>query len=111
MSEPPAIIRQLADVVAQRYRERPAGSYTTELFAAGHGVMAAKLVEEVYELVAHVAEEDPASHHDVVHEAADLVYHLLVALTAVGVEWPEVERELQRRFGVSGLAEKAGRPT
>ena len=43
------------------------------------------------------------------HEAADLFYHTLVLLAARGVRLAEVEAELARRFGVSGLEEKASR--
>ena len=43
------------------------------------------------------------------HETADVIYHLLVMLGHKGVGWDEVEAELARRFGVSGLDEKAAR--
>ena len=46
-----------------------------------------------------------------VHEAADLVFHLLVMLGYRDIEWPAVETELARRFGVSGIEEKASRGT
>ena len=49
-------------------------------------------------------------HGRVVHEAADLLYHLLVMLTHCDVALPDVEAELARRFGMSGLEEKASRP-
>ena len=45
----------------------------------------------------------------VTHEAADLVYHLLVMLAECDVSLGDVERELARRFGTSGLEEKASR--
>jgi phosphoribosyl-ATP pyrophosphohydrolase len=101
------IVTRLAALIEERNSSRPAGSYTTELLQGGHPVLAAKLVEEAYEVVAASAEEDVAA---VQHEAADLVYHLLVLLTAAGVGWSDVERELAERFGVSGLDEKAQRP-
>lgn len=108
MSEPVSILRDLAAVVQQRFDHRPAASYTTELFEGGHAVMAGKVIEEAYELVA-AAGEDPPQGTEIIHEAADLVYHLLVLTTAAGVEWRDVERELQSRFGTSGMTEKARR--
>lgn len=108
MSSVEPIVARLAAVIERRHRERPADSYTTTLFEAGHTVMASKLIEEAYELVAAAGEEYPSA-GDVIHEAADLLYHLLVLLTASGCRWTDVERELERRFGVSGLTEKTSR--
>ncbi len=98
-------------MIAERDRDRPAGSYTVELLAGGHPVLAGKLIEEAYELVSAGAEaaDDPSAVQAVAHEAADVIFHLLVFLQAQGVEWRMVERELTGRFGVSGLAEKAAR--
>jgi phosphoribosyl-ATP pyrophosphohydrolase len=114
MNSAESIIARLSEVVHQRQRERPAGSYTTALFEAGHPTMAAKIIEEAYELIAaagEAAEPHAAEAHaaEVVHEAADLVYHLLVFLAACDCRWSDVERELERRFGVSGLTEKMQR--
>ncbi len=107
-----SIIARLAAVIAERDRQRPAGSYTVELLEGGHPVLASKLIEEAYELVnaGAEAEENPSAAQDVAHEAADVLFHLLVFLQAQGIEWRMVERELTDRFGVSGLTEKAARP-
>lgn len=109
MTDQPSVIARLAEIVEHRFRDRPGGSYTSDLFAAGHDTIAAKIVEEAYELIATAGEEGMPNGADVAHEAADLVYHLLVFITANGVAWSDVERELKSRFGVSGLAEKAQR--
>lgn len=109
MSDAPSVLRQLASVLESRKRLRPPGSYTVELFDAGHATMSAKIVEEAYELIAAVGEADDSPSGDIAHEAADLVYHVLVLLTAVDVSWDDVERELQTRFGISGLEERARR--
>jgi phosphoribosyl-ATP pyrophosphohydrolase len=71
--------------------------------------MSAKIVEEAYELIAAAGEEADGPNGDIAHEAADLVYHVLVLLTAADVPWDDVERELQTRFGISGLEERARR--
>ena len=110
MTESPSLLRQLATVLDSRKRLRPAGSYTVELLDAGHATMSAKIVEEAYELIAAVGEDQDSPSGDIAHEAADLIYHVLVLLTASDVSWDEVERELQTRFGISGLEERARRP-
>ena len=66
----------------------------------------AKVTEEAGELVAAA---DHETDDRVVSEAADLVYHMLVLLACRGVGLSQVEDELARRFGISGLDEKASR--
>lgn len=104
----PSVLSRLMAVIEQRCRDRPAASYTVELLEGGAPVLSAKLIEEAYELVAAAAESegDLPSRMAITHEAADVVFHLLVFLAANEVAWPDVERELQQRFGVSGLVEK-----
>jgi phosphoribosyl-ATP pyrophosphohydrolase len=65
-----------------------------------------KVTEEAGEVVEAAAAEPDAR---VVSEAADLVYHMLVLLACRGVGLSQVEDELARRFGISGLDEKAAR--
>lgn len=108
--EPESVMSRLAAVVEHRHQTRPGGSYTAELFNDGHDVIAAKVVEEAYELIAAAGEPDPVDRQAVTAEAADLIYHVLVLLKSVDVSWKFVERELQQRFGTSGLTEKANRP-
>lgn len=108
--QPESPLMRLAAVVEHRLKERPGGSYTVELFDGGHPVMASKIIEEAYELIEAAGGEEPVDRQAITHEAADLVYHLLVLLTSVGVSWQFVERELLDRFGTSGLTEKAARP-
>ena len=100
------ILDRLAAVIGERNRERPEGSYTGELFRAGHAAIAAKLREESEELIEAAAASDAAH---TAHEAADLLFHTLVLLEFAGVEPASVYAELERRFGTSGLEEKAGR--
>jgi len=110
MTDPESILAKLAAVIDSRRRERPAGSYTVELLDAGLAVIAAKVIEEAYELVHAIGDNDTPDRAAVAHEAADVVYHLLVFLAACECPWSDVERELTQRFGVSGLVEKASRP-
>jgi phosphoribosyl-ATP pyrophosphohydrolase/phosphoribosyl-AMP cyclohydrolase len=81
-------------------------SYTRALLDAGPEKIGAKLREEADELARAVASESEAR---VAGEAADLVYHACVGLLARGVPWRVVLEELSRRFGTSGLDEKAAR--
>lgn len=102
------ILDRLFEVICRRNVERPAGSYTTQLLAAGTDEIAAKLREEAGEL-AEAAEAKSPDRRQVVHETADLMYHLLVLLVAGGLSLDEVRDELARRFGTSGIDEKAAR--
>ncbi len=108
MSEQGAILSRLAAVIEDRKGRRPPGSYTARLLSGGVDEIGAKLREEAGELVeaARLADEEPGP---VIHEAADLVYHLLVMLAFCDVQLADVEAELARRFGISGLDEKASR--
>jgi phosphoribosyl-ATP pyrophosphohydrolase/phosphoribosyl-AMP cyclohydrolase len=81
-------------------------SYTRKLLDEGPPKIAAKVREEGDELARALEGE---SDQRVVSEAADVVYHALVGLIARGIALRDVEAELARRFGVSGLVEKASR--
>ena len=88
----------------------PQNSYTTRLFAGGVSAIGTKVLEEAAEVVdAAQSTDDHDTHAQVVHEAADLIYHLFVLLGHREVTLGEVESELVRRFGISGLEEKASR--
>ncbi len=93
-------------MIASRKGDSPDRSYTSRLLAGGVAAVGEKVREEAEELVrAAAAETDDR----VVSEAADLVYHTLVLLAARDVALARVGDELARRFGTSGLAEKAAR--
>lgn len=81
-------------------------SYTKALLEAGVIKIGAKIEEEASELARALQAE---TEQRVISEAADVMYHVLVGLLARGVALQDVERELARRFGTSGLAEKAAR--
>ena len=100
------ILDQLEQVIAQRRTADPASSYVAKLHARGLPVIARKLGEEGVEAaIALISGSD----EELVGEAADIVFHLLVALNARGLGLAELRRELARREGVSGLDEKAAR--
>ena len=109
MSDPSSIFTRLMQVVESRKHARAENSYTQTLFDGGVDATGAKLCEEAGELVEAARLAGGEGRGAVVHEAADLVYHLFVLLADRGVALADVEGELERRFGTSGLTEKARR--
>ena len=113
------ILHQLYRIIEQRRDQLPPDSYTTKLFQGGITKIVEKFAEESQELIDATKSKNEmalscpagsqAANDQVTHEAADLMYHFLVLLAACGVTFNDVEQELTRRFGVSGLAEKAAR--
>lgn len=111
VSERPAGLAQPAlsalwSTLVARKRADGGKSYTRSLLDGGVEKIGAKVTEEAGELVQALREE---SDERVVSETADLVFHALVGLLARGVSLRDVEVELARRFGTSGLVEKASR--
>jgi phosphoribosyl-ATP pyrophosphohydrolase len=99
---------RLAATIAARQTADPASSWTAQLLARGPEACARKFAEEAVEAVIEAVRGDRAR---LTAEAADVLYHLLVMLFARGITLAEVEAELARREGVSGIADKAGRNT
>ena len=91
---PLAFLGVLEQVIAQRIAERPPGSYTAKLLAEGTRRIAQKVGEEGLELaIAGVAQSDP----EVIGEAADLMYHMLLLLKVKGLSLSQVVSELETR--------------
>ena len=100
------VLDRLYDVVMDRRTADPAVSHSARLLSRGLEKVAQKFGEEAIECLI----EGAAGNHDaVVAESADLLYHLIVLWVANRVRPEEVWRELKRREGVSGIAEKASR--
>lgn len=106
-AEGAAILVRLAQILAaRRDAATPERSYTRSLLEAGMPKILAKIAEEHGELAAEL----PGGTEDqVVHETADLLFHVMVALTARHIPIERVFAELARRFGTSGHVEKASR--
>lgn len=100
-------LTRLAATIAARSGADPETSWTAKLLAKGPEKCAEKFGEEAIEAIIEAVKGD---HDRLVSEAADVLYHLLVMLTSRGVSLAEVEAELTRREGRSGLEEKAARP-
>lgn len=99
-------LARLEQVIAARRAADPATSYVAKLFAAGRPRIARKLGEEAVETVIAALGADRAA---LTGEAADLLFHLLVLLADAGIPLADVLAELERREGLSGIAEKAAR--
>jgi phosphoribosyl-ATP pyrophosphohydrolase/phosphoribosyl-AMP cyclohydrolase len=103
---PAAILDRVSAVAFQRSMSTAEKSYTRSLFDGGWDKIIGKLREEMGELIAELPEgEDRA----VIHETADLLFHLIVALTMRGIGTQKIWAELERRFGTSGHDEKRSR--
>jgi phosphoribosyl-ATP pyrophosphohydrolase len=98
-------------VIEDRKRNPPPKSYTTTLFAGGLPKIGGKILEEAHEMVEAAGEPGPEGRSHLIYETADLLYHMLVLLGHQEIKLEEVEAELARRFGLSGLDEKAARST
>lgn len=100
------LARLEATIAARLAAADPEASHVARLAAKGPLRLAEKLGEEAVEtVIAAVAQDDAA----LVAEAADLLFHLLLVLRARGLGLADIEAELARREGRSGIAEKAGR--
>jgi phosphoribosyl-ATP pyrophosphohydrolase len=99
-------LSRLAATIAERRNADPETSWVAQLNARGVPVIARKLGEEAVETVVAALS---GSREELVGEAADVLFHLLVLLDAKGVSLDEVYAELERRAGTSGIAEKASR--
>lgn len=97
---------RLEATIAQRLTASPEESYVAKLHAKGLKKIAQKLGEEATEAVIAALAGDEA---ELVGEAADVIFHLMVLLGEKGVRLEQVFAELDRREGLSGLAEKASR--
>ncbi len=103
---PDSILARLEAVIAQRRSADPAQSYVAKLHQRGLPVIARKLGEEATEAVVAALSGD---REELVGEAADVLFHLMVLLGAKDIPLADVLAELDRREGVSGIAEKAAR--
>ena len=106
-ADPPALVlARVAEVIAERRRARPEKSYVVSLLDAGLPKINGKIAEESRELIEALPQNDAAH---TAHEAADLIFHTLVGLEAAGVPLDDVFAQLRKRFGISGIDEKASR--
>ena len=99
-------LNELAAVLEERKRADPEGSYVAKLHKGGLDGILKKVAEESFEVAMAAKEGDRGQ---LVYETADLWFHTLVLLSHEGLGPRDVLEELGRRFGTSGLEEKARR--
>lgn len=100
------VFNELAKVIEQRRTADPKSSYVASLCHSGTDKILKKLGEETIETIIAAA---GGQREQVIYETADLWFHSLVLLKFLEIEPDEVMSELERRFGRSGLEEKAAR--
>jgi len=100
------VLNKLAAVLEARKNAAPDTSYVAGLYAKGLDAILKKIGEEATETVLAAKTGDRAK---IVHETADLWFHTLVLLAQQGLKPEDILSELERRFGTSGLDEKAAR--
>jgi phosphoribosyl-ATP pyrophosphohydrolase len=101
------VLDRLHGVVMSRRAADPTVSHSARLLSRGTAKVAQKFGEEAVECLIEAVSGNRAA---LIAESADVLYHLIVMWVDAGVEPQEVWAELQRREGVSGIAEKASRP-
>tara|TARA_X000001036_G_scaffold117359_1_gene110792 strand:- start:15 stop:335 length:321 start_codon:yes stop_codon:yes gene_type:complete len=101
------IIERLSVLLKERKNADPSSSYVANLYAKGNEKIIQKVAEETDELIAEITED--IEKNKVIHEAADLWFHVMVLLTNNEIDPTEVLKELESREGLSGIEEKKGR--
>jgi len=100
------VLQELAQILEQRKLESADKSYVASLYKKGLDGILKKIGEEATETVMAAKDGDKDK---IVYETADLWFHCMVLLAHQGLGPDDVLSELQRRFGLSGLEEKASR--
>lgn len=105
-------LQRLAEVLEQRKQASAESSYVASLHAKGLNKILEKVGEECTEtLLAAKDCQHGGNTQELIYETADLWFHSLVMLSHLGLGPDDVLKELERRFDLSGLAEKAARVT
>jgi len=104
------VLDALQQVLQERKLADPESSYVASLHAKGLNKILEKIGEEATEVILAAKDaKDELTTKDVIAETADLWFHCLVMLSHLGQDHQAVLAELERRFDLSGLVEKAGR--
>ncbi len=101
-------LNRLAEVLESRKTADPQSSYVAKLYSKGMDAILKKVGEEATETILAAKDGDPQK---IIYETADLWFHTLVMLAHAGLHPDDILNELARREGLSGLDEKAARPT
>ena len=100
------VIDTLYHTILEKKNDDPKKSYTAKLLQGKENSMLKKIVEESGEFTFAIKDNDE---EEIIYEAADITYHVLVALASKNISPDRVKQELARRFGMSGIEEKNSR--
>ena len=100
------VIDTLYHTIQEKKNDDPTKSYTAKLLQGKQNSMLKKIVEESGEFTFAIKDNDT---EEIIYEAADITYHVLVALASKNISPDRVKQELARRFGMSGIEEKNSR--
>ena len=104
------VLNALQLVLAERKQAAPESSYVASLHAKGLNKILEKIGEETTEVILAAKDaQNLATTKDVIAETADLWFHCMVMLSHLGEDHTAVLQELERRFDLSGIVEKANR--
>tara|TARA_B100000575_G_C22590528_1_gene370807 strand:- start:30 stop:344 length:315 start_codon:yes stop_codon:yes gene_type:complete len=99
------VIKELEKILEQRKSKSSAESYVSSLYEKGNNHICDKILEETQELI----EATKDNEERIIHETADLFFHVLVLLASHDIKYARILDELVRRFGISGIEEKNNR--
>ena len=102
-------LEKLYNIIEERKNDASENSYVKSLFSGGVTKINEKVLEESLELLEATLDESEEKREKVIHETADLWFHTIVLLSNEGIDIKEVIKELESRFGKSGILEKASR--
>ena len=100
------VIDTLYHTIQEKKNDDPNKSYTAKLLQGNQNSMLKKIVEESGEFTFAIKDDNT---QEIIYEAADITYHVLVALASKNISPDRVKQELARRFGISGIEEKNSR--
>jgi len=100
------VIDTLYHTIQERKNADPKTSWTAKLLQGEQNSLLKKIVEEAGEFTFAIKDDDEK---EIIYEAADITYHVLVAMASKNISPDRVKQELARRFGLSGIAEKDSR--
>lgn len=104
------VLNELGKILEERKQAEAGSSYVASLYHKGLNKILEKVGEEATEVIIAAKDaEKSGDNSDVIYETADLWFHSLIALAQLGEKPEAVVAELERRFGLSGLEEKASR--
>jgi phosphoribosyl-AMP cyclohydrolase / phosphoribosyl-ATP pyrophosphohydrolase len=105
---PNSIIDILYNKIKLNKTKDPKISYTAKLLQGDQNYMLKKVVEEVGEFILSIKDNDVKN---IIYEAADIIYHMLIAINSKDITPDDIKKELQNRFNTSGIQEKNSRTT